>query len=190
MWCCTSVTCCCSVHYTYYTYWFLLLSVHTPHANTHTLPHDPPTIPHTTPPHPPTPPLTTLSDLKSPNLLVDRAWHVKVADFGLSKLLDASKSRSSLVVMNPKWLSPEIIRNESHSRASDVYSFGVVLWELMTLREPFEEIANPIQIAFAVANNGARPFVPEDVENVPGGGFDGMFLMMMMMVGGCDDDGV
>lgn len=112
-------------------------------------------------------------DLKSPNLLVDRSWHVKVADFGLSKLLDTSKSRSSLVVMNPKWLSPEIIRNEPHSRASDVYSFGVVMWELMMLREPFEEMANPIQIAFAVANNRARPYNESDLASIPGGGFDG-----------------
>ena len=42
-------------------------------------------------------------DLKSPNLLVDEAWRVRVSDFNLSKYLtDASRS-SSMAAMNPRW---------------------------------------------------------------------------------------
>jgi hypothetical protein len=44
-------------------------------------------------------------DLKSPNLLVDAHWVVKVSDFNLSRILgDAAHSLSSQAAMNPRWL--------------------------------------------------------------------------------------
>ncbi|KAL4457287.1 hypothetical protein ABPG75_012152 [Micractinium tetrahymenae] len=79
-------------------------------------------------------------DLKSPNLLVDATWHVKVADFNLSKILedigDATKS-ASMQNMNPRLLAPEIVTGGSATPASDVYSFGIVMWEMMTWKLPF-----------------------------------------------------
>ena len=50
-------------------------------------------------------------DLKSPNLLVDTHWHVKVSDFGLSRTLheQAQPTTSSLSgAGNPRWLAPEV----------------------------------------------------------------------------------
>ena len=42
-------------------------------------------------------------DLKSLNLLARADWQVKVADFGLSRIMaDASRS-TSLAAMNPRW---------------------------------------------------------------------------------------
>ena len=50
-------------------------------------------------------------DLKSPNLLVDAHWHVKVSDFGLSRTLHEQEqpTTSSLGgAGNPRWLAPEV----------------------------------------------------------------------------------
>ena len=52
-------------------------------------------------------------DLKSPNLLVDKHWRVKVTDFNLSSALRSGNTGSSLlssVANNPRWLAPEVSR--------------------------------------------------------------------------------
>lgn len=50
-------------------------------------------------------------DLKSPNMLVDRDWRVKVTDFNLSCLQTEATSGTvhSLQASNPRWLAPEVI---------------------------------------------------------------------------------
>ena len=41
-------------------------------------------------------------DLKSPNLLVDKHWRVKVADFNLSRVMEAQAVVSSISANNPR----------------------------------------------------------------------------------------
>lgn len=41
-------------------------------------------------------------DLKSANLLVDRNWQVKVADFNLSRSVERNKAASTVVMTNPR----------------------------------------------------------------------------------------
>lgn len=49
-------------------------------------------------------------DLKSPNLLVDKHWRVKVCDFNLSRVETSAPDRtSSISANNPRWLAPEVI---------------------------------------------------------------------------------
>jgi serine/threonine protein kinase len=85
-------------------------------------------------------------DLKSPNLLVDGQWHVKISDFNLSRAMEQDSLVSSLQITNPRWLAPEILRGEKGGKASDVYSFGVVLWELLTWKLPWDGEKNPFSI--------------------------------------------
>lgn len=50
-------------------------------------------------------------DLKSPNMLVERHWRVKVTDFNLSRMVQTSSpgsSMASLLANNPRWLAPEV----------------------------------------------------------------------------------
>lgn len=81
-------------------------------------------------------------DLKSPNLLVEATWKVKVADFNLSKILDTDtgSGRSTIANMNPRWLAPEILNGEAATCASDVFSWGVVMWEILTLELPWPHV--------------------------------------------------
>ncbi len=51
-------------------------------------------------------------DLKSPNMLVDRHWRVKVTDFNLSRMVKTGSTNASVTSMlanNPRWLAPEVI---------------------------------------------------------------------------------
>jgi serine/threonine protein kinase len=83
-------------------------------------------------------PATIHADLNTSNLLVDRSWRVKVADFGLSRLLQNAPrgviQGTNVSNKNASHLAPEVLRSEPYGTPSDVFSFGCVLWALATLR--------------------------------------------------------
>ncbi|KAH6806082.1 hypothetical protein C2S51_030913 [Perilla frutescens var. frutescens] len=101
-------------------------------------------------------------DLKSPNLLVDRKYTVKVCDFGLSRLKANTFLSSKSAAGTPEWMAPEVLRDEPSNEKSDVYSFGVILWELATLQQPWGNL-NPAQVVAAVGFKGKRLEIPRDL---------------------------
>lgn len=99
-------------------------------------------------------------DLKPANLLVDANWTVKVCDFGMSRLKHSAKLGSKSPGGTPEWMAPEALRNDPTDESADVYSFAVILWELMTLKYPWEELSSPVQIVVQVAFLHRRPKLP------------------------------
>ncbi|XP_010041776.2 serine/threonine-protein kinase EDR1 [Eucalyptus grandis] len=106
-------------------------------------------------------------DLKSPNLLVDKNWNVKVCDFGLSRLKHNTFLSSKSTAGTPEWMAPEVLRNEPSNEKCDVYSFGVILWELATLRLPWTGM-NPMQVVGAVGFQNRRLEIPKEVDPLVG----------------------
>ncbi|GFH32190.1 protein kinase domain-containing protein, partial [Haematococcus lacustris] len=113
-------------------------------------------------------------DLRSPNLLLDLTidkerprFHVKIADFGLARMLGAN---SSLIMVskttNPRWTAPEVIRDSQIGPAGDVYSFAIVMWEMLTWQQPYEDMMS-VQVIFSTVTDNYRPYMPSDAE-VPG----------------------
>merc|ERR1719342_941259 len=91
-----------------------------------------------------------LQDLAARNILVDEQDFCKVADFGLSSILEENNNyykpsdevarRMKLPV---RWTPVEAIRHQRYSEKSDVYSMGVVLWEMFTFgEEPWGNLSN------------------------------------------------
>lgn len=101
-------------------------------------------------------------DLKSPNLLVDKNWSVKVCDFGLSRLKEHTFISSKSVAGTPEWMAPEFLRGEPTNEKSDVFSFGVILWELLTMQQPWKGLS-PVQVVGAVAFQNRRLSIPQDM---------------------------
>ncbi|KAA3468647.1 serine/threonine-protein kinase EDR1-like [Gossypium australe] len=102
-------------------------------------------------------------DLKSPNLLVDKNWTVKVCDFGLSRLKHNTFLSSKSTAGTPEWMAPEVLRNEPSNEKCDVYSFGVILWEIATLRLPWSGM-NPMQVVGAVGFQNRRLDIPKELD--------------------------
>ncbi|KAJ7966433.1 Mitogen-activated protein kinase kinase kinase [Quillaja saponaria] len=110
-------------------------------------------------------PIIVHRDLKSPNLLVDKNWVVKVCDFGLSRMKHHTFLSSKSTAGTPEWMAPEVLRNEPANEKCDVYSFGVILWELATLQIPWTGL-NPMQVVGAVGFQNRRLEIPEKVDPV------------------------
>ncbi|KAH7567645.1 hypothetical protein ACOSP7_010331 [Xanthoceras sorbifolium] len=104
-------------------------------------------------------------DLKSPNLLVDRNWTVKVCDFGLSRFKANTFISSKSVAGTPEWMAPEFLRGEPSNEKSDVYSFGVILWELVTMQQPWSGLS-PAQVVGAVAFQNRKLTIPPNTSPV------------------------
>lgn len=104
-------------------------------------------------------------DLKSPNLLVDKNWNVKVCDFGLSRFKANTFLSSKSVAGTPEWMAPEFLRGEPTNEKSDVYSFGIILWELVTLQQPWDGLSHA-QVVGAVAFQNRRPSIPPNISPV------------------------
>ncbi|KAL4301436.1 hypothetical protein HN51_052854 [Arachis hypogaea] len=104
-------------------------------------------------------------DLKSPNLLVDKNWNVKVCDFGLSRFKANTFIPSKSVTGTPEWMAPEFLRGEPSNEKSDVYSFGVILWELVTMQQPWMGLG-PAQVVGAVGFQNRKLAIPPNVSPV------------------------
>jgi len=68
---------------------------------------------------------------------------VKIADFGIAKVLDSQKALARTQVGTPYYLSPEICQHMPYNSASDIWALGCVLYELCALQVPFEAAALP-----------------------------------------------
>ncbi|GLJ17336.1 hypothetical protein SUGI_0301030 [Cryptomeria japonica] len=80
-------------------------------------------------------------DVKTTNILLDNFYEAKVADFGVSKVLQASSkggNTGTAFVGTHGYIAPEYAYSLKVTEKSDVYSFGVVLLELITGKRSIE----------------------------------------------------
>ncbi|GAB4819241.1 hypothetical protein N2152v2_006287 [Parachlorella kessleri] len=107
-------------------------------------------------------------ELRANNVLLSaspddsRGYQAKVADFGLSTLLDASQTRiHSRTMGTVGYLAVEVIKEGVLTKAADVFAFGMLMYEIWTC-ERIHARKTAGQVFKAVVEEGLRPPVPPD----------------------------
>ena len=77
-------------------------------------------------------------DIKPANIMYDAATDaVKVTDFGIARITDASRTKTGTILGTPSFMSPEQLSGRVIDGRSDLYSLGVTLYQLLTGSLPF-----------------------------------------------------
>ena len=76
-------------------------------------------------------------DLKPENIMVDSNGHIKLTDFGLSKMVKKTKEKAFTICGTPQYLAPEILSDEGYDNSVDWWSLGCVMYEMLVGKAPF-----------------------------------------------------
>jgi hypothetical protein len=99
-------------------------------------------------------------DVKPGNVLLDGDGHARLTDFGIARLVDATRvTATGLVVGTAAYMAPEQVRGEVVGPPADVYALGLVLLEAVSGRREFQGGA----LEAAIARLHRSPVVPASV---------------------------
>ena len=96
-------------------------------------------------------------DIKPANIILLENDQVKVADFGIARMMASStKTQTGVIFGTPNYMSPEQVAGKKVDGRSDLFSLGVVLYELLSGDKPFkgESITT---LMYAIANSSYTP---------------------------------
>ena len=96
-------------------------------------------------------------DVKPANVQVAPDGHVKLLDFGVARRDDSSLTQAGQILGTLAYMGPEQMLGEKPTKSLDIYSFGVLLFEMLTLRMPYQAETQQ-EIAAAILYN------PPDLE--------------------------
>ena len=115
-------------------------------------------------------------DIKPSNLLLDADGTLKIVDFGLAHQEDAagpSMTMTGDLIGTPVYMSPEqaMAKRVQIDHRTDIYSLGATLYEVLTLRPPFEGRTLQDLCAQIIAKDPLLPrrrnaHVPRDLETI------------------------
>ena len=111
-------------------------------------------------------------DIKPANIMYDlEGDNPKVADFGIARVTDSSKTKTGMVLGTPSYMSPEQLSGKKVDGRSDLFSLAVSIYQMLTGHLPFvgDSMA---QLMFKIANEEAadirtlNPAIPEGLAAV------------------------
>jgi serine/threonine-protein kinase len=107
-------------------------------------------------------------DIKPANMMYHlESDTLKLADFGIARLTDSSKTKTGMVLGTPSYMSPEQLAGKKIEGASDLFSLAVSLYQLLCGKLPFEG-ESMAQLMFKIANEPPADILAVN-PNVPAG---------------------
>ena len=110
-------------------------------------------------------------DIKPHNVMVLKNGSIKVADFGIARVMAKSNTLTKEALGSVHYISPEQAKGGRVDSRSDIYSLGVVMYEMIAGRVPYDG-ESPVGVAIQHINGGAvhpskiNPGTPEGLEKI------------------------
>jgi serine/threonine protein kinase len=77
-------------------------------------------------------------DLKPENILLGKDGHIKITDFGLSKLF-MDEDKAYTICGTPEYLAPEILLGKGYDKSVDWWCLGILIYEMMLEGSPYRK---------------------------------------------------
>lgn len=104
-------------------------------------------------------------DIKPGNIMLLDDDRVKVTDFGIARVVDASRTGTGVVLGTPSYMSPEQVTGKKVDGRSDLFSLGIVFYQLLTGSKPFRG-DNISAIMYAITHHPHTP-LSENAVDIP-----------------------
>ena len=110
-------------------------------------------------------------DIKPHNVMVLKNGSVKVADFGIARVMSKSNTLTKEALGSVHYISPEQAKGGRVDNRSDIYSLGIVMYEMIAGRVPYDG-ESPVSVAIQHINGGApkpsyfNPNIPVGLEQI------------------------
>jgi len=96
-------------------------------------------------------------DIKPANIILLENDQIKVADFGIARVMSSStKTQTGVIFGTPNYMSPEQVAGKKVDGRSDLFSLGVVLFEMFSAEKPFKG-ENINALMYAITHNTCTP---------------------------------
>ena len=104
-------------------------------------------------------------DIKPANIILSADNQVKVADFGIARVMSSSKTQTGVIFGTPNYMSPEQVAGKKVDGRSDLFSLGIVFYELLVGEKPFKG-ETITALMYAIANVKYKP-IAEVAPQIP-----------------------
>ncbi len=106
-------------------------------------------------------------DIKPANIMLAKTGQVKVADFGVARVISSSRTETGVVLGTPSYMSPEQVAGKKVDGRSDLFSLGVVFYELLSGQKPF--VADSLAALMYNISNAKYPDLESICPGLPQG---------------------
>merc|ERR1719320_1155013 len=100
-------------------------------------------------------------DIKAGNILLNHKGQCKLADFGVSYILDSTMDKAKTILGTPYWMAPEVVEADKYDSKADIWSLGITAIEMACGKPPYSN--EPGMNVLLQLPKRDPPTLPDDV---------------------------